>query len=173
MPLWVVNVPLQPTRVPHSLPPKRALRLPLACSRMRDNRQPRVASTAPALRGKVVLARHFSLVTQHSLPLFSISFVLTSFRTFVLATPFFSHTSLKHPGWHTHLLTLARSMVYAALISRHLHPPLPLAHCTLLPPVPQSTWASFLPKMVCVSADVRRTALQAKKHSAALWCLIY
>jgi hypothetical protein len=105
--LCVVNVPLQPVRAPRAPHPERVLRSftqsafcegPLACPVCRGKNQPRGWPLHRPELAKTVLARHSSLATSHFAPLFSKAFLLTSLRTLAPASPFFSHTSQKHPG---------------------------------------------------------------------------
>ena len=97
----IVNVPLQPARVPRSPHLDRAQRPILACPACPELRAERQqTATIPSLMLVVrrVLARHSPLITRHSLLLSHNVFFLTHLRTLAPATPFFSHTSQKHPG---------------------------------------------------------------------------
>jgi len=106
----VVNVPSQPARARQTPHPKRVLRPPVACPACRGKNQP---EGWPLHRrgGKMEEAEHERSGARCIVPLpvgrlafsatkgmFSKAFLLTSLRTLAPATPFFSHTSQKHPG---------------------------------------------------------------------------
>jgi hypothetical protein len=112
--LCVVNVPLQPARVPRTPCPDRVLawrsftRLapilegsvfceePLPCPACPD---PQAELQGDQLTCGVPRAFRLSFFDFHfSIFPFPISFLLTCLRTLVPASPLFSHTSLKHPG---------------------------------------------------------------------------
>jgi hypothetical protein len=89
----VVNVRLQPARVPRTPHPQRVLRPPFACP------DPQGELQAERLTRGVPHAFRISFFDFRSLILLSpMSFLLTPMRTLALANSFFSHTSQKHPG---------------------------------------------------------------------------
>ena len=105
-----MNVPSQPARARQTPHPKRVLRPPVACPACRGKNQP---EGWPLHRrgGKMEEAEHERSGARCIVPLrvgrlafsatkgmFSKAFLLTSMRTLAPANPFFSHTSLKHPG---------------------------------------------------------------------------
>src|SRR5208337_5370882 len=107
-----MNVPLQPARVPQTPHPERVLRSCHDCAARRGKNQPEGWPLQGRER-KMGKAEHNRSRARYIVPLrgldpasfsleqksmFSKAFLLTCLRTLAPASPFFSHTSQKHPG---------------------------------------------------------------------------